>query len=149
MDFTSFPTNIFCCSRSPSRMPGCMLLAFLLRFLWSVMGPFFLIPFRNIMSCICNTVWFIWHRLHSILGSLQYLGWFFKNLHKWNSLFVVYTSIGFIKSIEWCIHRDSTIKTSFITPKIPFCSPLASKPSYFLKPWAANDLFLSLLFYLF
>ena len=138
MDLISFPINVFCYSRSQSRMLYCIL--FLLSLLWSVMVPFFPILFRKVMSCICDMVWFIWRTLHS-WDLFNLLVDFLKICIQWSSLFVTCTAMGFSKSTKWCIYHHSTIQTSFITPKIPLCSPLVVQPPYFLKPLVGNDVF--------
>lgn len=108
--------------------------------LWSVMVPFVPIPFRRLChALVIESDSF--DSLCPIPESLQFPGWFFFLFAYSEVHSVSYTCLGFIRRVEGYICYHSSIQNSFITPQIPLCSPVAIKPSYFLKSLAANDLF--------
>lgn len=75
----------------------------------------------EILSYICNTVQFIGHSQHFLLTTFFY---YFFSLHTLKFTFMMYSSVGFEKCIDLCIHHPNTIQNSSMTLKFPYASPL-------------------------
>lgn len=79
--------------------------------------------FSEVMPYICNTVTFIYHKEHSVMGPPDRRV-NFLNLHAIKvTLYALQFFCTLTNYIELCIHHHSTIENSSLTLKIPVFHP--------------------------